>query len=70
MDTFDLAPGPLVGKLLAMVDEACAGNELSTREEALALVQSELSNLSKRQIRSPRRSKSSGAKTTSSAKAD
>jgi putative nucleotidyltransferase with HDIG domain len=43
MDTFDLAPGPLVGKLLAMVNEAHASGELSTREEALALVQKKLS---------------------------
>jgi poly(A) polymerase len=43
MDTFDLAPGPLIGKLLAMVNEAYASAELSTREEALALVQRKLS---------------------------
>ena len=41
MSTFDLAPGPLIGKLLAMVNEAHASGELSTREEALALVQRE-----------------------------
>jgi poly(A) polymerase len=70
MDTFDLAPGPLIGKLLAMVDEAYAGNELSTREEALALVRSGLSNLSKRQTRVSRKSKNSGAETVSTAKAD
>ncbi len=43
MDKFDLAPGPLVGKLLGMVNEAHASGELSTREEALALVQRKLS---------------------------
>jgi poly(A) polymerase len=42
MDAFDLAPGPLIGKLLAMVNEAHASGELSTREEALALVRKEL----------------------------
>jgi len=43
MDAFDLAPGPLIGKLLAMVNEAHASGELNTREEALALVQRKLS---------------------------
>jgi poly(A) polymerase len=43
MTKFDLAPGPLIGKLLAMVNEAHASGELSTREEALALVQRKLS---------------------------
>jgi poly(A) polymerase len=42
MDAFDLAPGPLIGKLLAMVNEAHASGELSTKEEALALVHKEL----------------------------
>jgi len=42
MDTFDLAPGPMIGKLLAMVNEAHVSGELSTTEEALALVQREL----------------------------
>jgi hypothetical protein len=42
MDAFDLAPGPLIGKLLAMVNEAHASGELNTREEALALVRKEL----------------------------
>jgi poly(A) polymerase len=42
MDTFDLAPGPLIGTLLAMVNEAHASGELSTREEALALIRREL----------------------------
>jgi poly(A) polymerase len=42
MNKFDLAPGPLIGKLLGMVNEAHASGELSTREEALALVGKEL----------------------------
>ena len=42
MDTFDLAPGPLIGKFLAMVNEAHASGELGTKEEALALVRKEL----------------------------
>jgi poly(A) polymerase len=42
MNKFDLAPGPLIGKLLAMVNEAHASGELGTREEALALVRKEL----------------------------
>jgi len=42
MNKFDLAPGPLIGKLLAMVNEAHASGELSTKEEALALVRREL----------------------------
>jgi poly(A) polymerase len=42
MTRFDLAPGALIGKLLAMVNEAHASGELSTREEALALVRKEL----------------------------
>jgi len=47
MDTFDLAPGPLIGKLIAMVNEAHASGELSTREEALALVQRALTTVKK-----------------------
>jgi poly(A) polymerase len=62
MNTFDLAPGPLIGELLTMVNEAHASGELSTREEALALVQNELSTLSK-QTRASRKSRGSGAKT-------
>jgi poly(A) polymerase len=42
MHAFDLAPGPLIGKLLAVVSEAHASGELSTPEEALALVKREL----------------------------
>jgi len=42
MHAFDLAPGPLIGKLLTVVNEAHASGELSTTEEAFALVQREL----------------------------
>ena len=63
MDTLGLAPGPLVGKLLAVADEAHASGELSTREEALALVRRELSIVSKQQARVSRKSQNSGAKT-------
>ena len=45
MNTFGLAPGPLVGKLLSTVNEAHASGELSTREEALVLVRRELSSV-------------------------
>jgi len=63
MDTFGLAPGPLVGKLLAMVNEAHASGELSTREEALVLVQRELSTVSKQQTIVTQRSRNSGVNT-------
>jgi len=48
MATFGLTPGSLIGKLLAAVNEAHASGELSTREEALALVQRELSAVSEK----------------------
>jgi poly(A) polymerase len=70
MDEFDLTPGPLVGRLLAMVSEAHASGELSTREEALALVQTELSSASKQKTRVSRRSRSTAAKAIPSAKVD
>jgi len=70
MNAFDLAPGQLIGKLLAMVNEAHASGELSTREEALALVQRELSAVSKQQTRVSQKSRSSGVKTISNTKAD
>jgi poly(A) polymerase len=63
MDTLGLAPGPLVGKLLAIVNEAHASGELRTREEALALVRRELSTVSKQQTRVSRKSQNSGVKT-------
>jgi len=63
MNTFDLAPGPLVGKLLAMVNEAHASGELNTREKALALVRRELSAANKQQTRASQKSRNSGVKT-------
>jgi poly(A) polymerase len=70
MDTFDLVPGPLIGKLLAMVNEAHASGELSTKEEALAMVQRELSAVSKQQTRVSQKSRSSGVKTVPKTKVD
>lgn len=43
MRLFGLEPGTRIGSLLAMVHEAHASGEVSTREEALALVENELS---------------------------
>jgi poly(A) polymerase len=40
MDAFGLTPGPLIGKLLAVVQEAQASGEVATKEKALALVRS------------------------------
>ena len=70
MDTFDLAPGPSIGKLLALVNEAHASGELSTREEALALVRKELSPVSKQQTRAPQESQNSGVKTIPNTEGD
>lgn len=42
MDALGLAPGPLVGRLLAAVQEAQAAGEVTTREEAVALARQEL----------------------------
>jgi poly(A) polymerase len=70
MDAFDLAPGPLIGRLLAMVNEAHASGGLSTREEALALIRSELSSVGKQQTRVSQKSRSSGLKTTRKVKVD
>ena len=70
MNNFGLAPGPLVGKLLAMVNEAHASGELSTREEALALVRRELSSVSKQQTRVSQNSQNSGVKTIPNTKVD
>jgi poly(A) polymerase len=70
MDTFGLSPGPLVGKLLAMVSEAHASGELSTREEALALVRRELPAVSKQQTRVTQNSQNSEVKTISNTKVD
>ena len=70
MNNFDLAPGPLIGKLLALVDEAHASGELNTREEALALVRRELPPMSKQQIKVPQNSQNSGVKTIPDTKVD
>jgi poly(A) polymerase len=70
MNNFDLAPGPLIGKLLAMVNEAHASGEISTREEALALVRKELSAVSKQQTRVSQKSQDSGVKTIPDTKVD
>jgi poly(A) polymerase len=68
MKTFDLAPGPLIGRLLTMVNEAHAGGELSTKEEALALVQKELSAVSKQKTRISRKFRDPAARTIPDAK--
>jgi len=70
MNNFDLAPGPLIGKLLATVNEAYASGELNTREEALALVQRELSAVNKQQTKVPQNSQNSGVKTIPDTKVD
>lgn len=70
MNAFDLAPGPLVGELLAAVNEAHASGEISTREEALALVRRRLSTVSKRQTKASREHRNSGIETTSKTKVD
>jgi poly(A) polymerase len=70
MNTFDLAPGPLIGKLLAVVNEAHASGELSTREEALALIRRELSTMCKQQTRVSRKSRNFGVKTIPNTKVD
>jgi poly(A) polymerase len=70
MDTCGLTPGPLIGELLAMVNEAHASGELNTREEALALVQSELSTLGKQQTTASEKSQISGVKQSLTHKVD
>ena len=70
MNNFDLAPGPLIGKLLAIVNEAHASGELSTKEEALVLVRRELSAVSKQQTRVSQKSQNSGVKTIPNTKVD
>jgi hypothetical protein len=42
MDIFGLSPGRLIGELLAMVREAQASGEVSSRDEAIELVRKEL----------------------------
>ena len=70
MNTFNLAPGQLIGKLLAMVNEAHASGELSTREEALALVRRKLSAMSKQHTKVSQKSRNSGVKTIPNTKVD
>jgi poly(A) polymerase len=70
MDAFGLAPGPLVGKLLDVVNEAYASGELSTREEALALIRRELPYISKHETRVSQNSQNSEVRTTSNTRAD
>ena len=70
MNMFGLAPGPLVGKLLSTVIEAHASGELSTREEALALVRRELSSIGKQQTKVSQKSQKSRVKTISNTKVD
>ena len=70
MNNFDLAPGPLIGKLLAIVNEAHASGELSTKEEALALVRRELATVRKQQTIVPQKSQNSGVKTIPDTKVD
>ena len=60
MNAFGLAPGPLIGKLLARVREAHASGELSTKKEALALVRKELSATSNQQADVCQNSQNSG----------
>ncbi|HEU5101336.1 MAG TPA: HDIG domain-containing protein [Roseiflexaceae bacterium] len=45
MRALDLAPGPLVGRLLAAVSEAQAGGDITTPEEAIALARRTLERL-------------------------
>jgi hypothetical protein len=45
MTALGLAPGPLVGRLLEAVQEAQAAGEVTTREQALALVRQELERM-------------------------
>ena len=42
MNNFGLTPGPLIGKVLAIVHEAQASGDINTKKEALALAQKEL----------------------------
>ena len=68
MDKFDLPPGPLVGRLLAMANEAHASGELATREEALALVKRELSTVKKQHTKVGRRPRNSEVEAISNGK--
>ena len=70
MREFGLAPGPLIGKLLSTVSEAHASGELSTREEALALVQRELATMSKQEATVSPSSENLETRTISKAKVE
>jgi hypothetical protein len=70
MDMCDLEPGPLIGELLTMVNEAHASGEINTREEALALVQSGLSTLGIQQTTASQKSQISGVKQSLTHKVD
>ncbi len=70
MHAFGLPPGPLIGKLLAMVSEGHASGELSSREEALALVERELSTMSRQHENPARASGKCEAEAVSEVKVD
>jgi len=55
---------------LGMVNEAHASGELSTREEALALVQRELSTVNKQHTKVPQKSGKYGVATMPNTKVD
>ncbi len=42
MEAFNLTPGPIVGRLLVLVQEAQGAGEIETQEQALALIQEHL----------------------------
>lgn len=53
MREFGLAPGPLIGELLAAIDEAWKTGEIATREEALALAEAAIGHPASPRLRSP-----------------
>ena len=62
MLAFDLAPGPLIGELLGLANEAHASGEFNTKEEALALLRKELATAGKQRGGMPRKGRRSGTK--------
>lgn len=44
MEAFSLAPGPRVGELLSLAQEACAGGEIDTKEDALEFLRNSLNS--------------------------
>ncbi len=54
MEALGLAPGPLVGRLLDVVEEAQAAGEIATQEEALALSRNVLAELKGEKSAAPR----------------